>query len=113
MKKNCKNCIHKDFHERFKYLQADFDNYKKYVDKEREKFEKRANGELIRELLAVVDDLEIGFGYVSKDAARRGNLSKQVECRLVERFDVLRHAGPGRDTLILKDGRPVRSRFVG
>jgi len=43
---------------RLKYLQADFENYQKRVEKEREELLKRGNEELIMKLLSVVDDLE-------------------------------------------------------
>ena len=41
-----------------KYLQADFENYKKLVEKERENFIKFSNEKLIKELLTLIDDLE-------------------------------------------------------
>lgn len=69
----CEKCKYKDFYERFKYLQADFENYRKHVDKEKAKFEKRANGELIRELLAVVDDLESAIEKNKNKDAKEGN----------------------------------------
>jgi len=43
---------------RLKYLQADFENYQKRVEREREELLKRGNEELIMKLLSVVDDLE-------------------------------------------------------
>ena len=91
----CKNCKDKGFYERFKYLQADFDNYKKYVDKEKEKFKKHANGELIIELLAVVDDLKSAIEKnKSKDAKEGnamilGNLMAVLEKRGLKPIDAL------------------------
>ncbi len=41
-----------------KRIQADFDNYKKRVQRDREEFAKQANDKLISELLGFVDDLE-------------------------------------------------------
>ena len=43
---------------RLKYLQADFQNYQRRVEREREELVKRGNEELILKLLSVVDDLE-------------------------------------------------------
>jgi len=43
---------------RLKYLQADFENYQKRVEREREELVKRGNEELIVKLLSAVDDLE-------------------------------------------------------
>ncbi len=44
--------------EQLKYLQADFDNYKKRVLREREEFIRQANEKLIKELLVILDDFE-------------------------------------------------------
>jgi molecular chaperone GrpE len=41
-----------------KRIQADFDNYRKRVQRDREEYVKQANDKLISELLGVVDDLE-------------------------------------------------------
>jgi len=41
-----------------KRIQADFDNYKKRVQRDREEYIKQANDKLISELLGFVDDLE-------------------------------------------------------
>jgi molecular chaperone GrpE len=43
---------------RLKYLQADFQNYQRRVEKERGELVKRGNEELILKLLSVVDNLE-------------------------------------------------------
>jgi molecular chaperone GrpE len=44
--------------ERMQYLQADFENYKKHIDKKGEDAERRANEGLVSELLPVIDALE-------------------------------------------------------
>lgn len=44
--------------EKLKYLQADFDNYRKKFDKEREMIIKLANENLIKELIVILDDFE-------------------------------------------------------
>lgn len=41
-----------------KYMQAEFENYRKALDKEKTQFERLANERLVRELLAIVDDME-------------------------------------------------------
>ncbi|MBU3957501.1 MAG: nucleotide exchange factor GrpE [Nanoarchaeota archaeon] len=58
-------CNPKDFRaladelaERLKYLQADFDNYRKKFEKEKEKIIELANESLIKELLIILDDFE-------------------------------------------------------
>lgn len=42
-------------------LQAEFENYKKRVDKERSDFARCANQELVRKLLPVIDDFELAL----------------------------------------------------
>lgn len=44
--------------EKIKYLQADFDNYRKQFDKEKARITELANENLIKDLLAVLDDFE-------------------------------------------------------
>jgi len=46
---------------RLKYLQADFENYKKMVARERERYEKCATEALIKRLLPILDHLEAAF----------------------------------------------------
>jgi molecular chaperone GrpE len=41
-----------------KYLQADFDNYRKQFEKEREQIVKLANESLVKELIVILDDFE-------------------------------------------------------
>ncbi len=44
--------------EQLKYLQADFDNYRKNFEKEKQLIIKKANEDIIKELLSVIDGLE-------------------------------------------------------
>lgn len=56
-----------------KRIQADFDNYKKRVAREKEETVRCANDKLIAELLGVVDDLERATGSAGKgDVMRQG-----------------------------------------
>ena len=48
----------KDYLNRLKYLQADFENYKKRVDRELAEASQRSNEKLIANLLTIMDDLE-------------------------------------------------------
>ncbi len=50
-----------------RYLQADFDNYRKNFDKEKGCIIRLANESLIKELLVVVDDLERALSLIEKD----------------------------------------------
>jgi len=53
-----KNKLAEDYLSRLKYLQADFENYKKIAAREKEEFVKFANGALIIKLLDVYENLE-------------------------------------------------------
>ena len=55
-----------------KYLQADFDNYRKKFDKEKEDIIKLANENLIKELIVIVDDFEISLNEVNDEKTRKG-----------------------------------------
>ncbi len=50
-----------------KYLQADFDNYRKNFEKEKHCIIRLANEGIIKELLVVVDDLERALSLIEKD----------------------------------------------
>jgi len=63
---------------RLKYLQADFENYQKRIEREREELVKRGNEELILKLLNVVDDLERAV-EASKSPSDKEVLASGVE----------------------------------
>ena len=52
---------------RLKYLQADFENYKKMVARERKTFEMKATETLIRNLLPIIDSFEIAIELAKKN----------------------------------------------
>ena len=56
-----KTALADEYLSRLKYLQADFENYKKMVAREREMYEQCATEELIKRLLPIIDALEAGF----------------------------------------------------
>jgi len=68
-----------------KYLQADFDNYRKNFERERENIVRLANEGLISDLLVVVDDFERALSIMKdgkdKDGVKMvyGNLIKILE----------------------------------
>lgn len=51
-------------------LQAEFENYKKRVDKEKEEFVKFANADFIQKLLIVIDTFEIALRHKVEDKER-------------------------------------------
>ena len=56
-----KTALADDYLSRLKYLQADFENYKKMVARERAVHEMRATEALIKRLLPIIDALEIAI----------------------------------------------------
>ncbi|MHA1231452.1 MAG: nucleotide exchange factor GrpE [Candidatus Helarchaeota archaeon] len=52
------NKRYEELFERFQRVQADFENYKKYLEKEKQEAIKYASGQLIRQLLNIIDDFE-------------------------------------------------------
>ena len=59
-----------DYLSRLKYLQADFENYKKTVAREREMYEMRATEELTKSLLPLIDNLEIAIASAKQNEDR-------------------------------------------
>ena len=62
-------------HERLnqlKYLQADFDNYRKRFDKEKESIIQLANENLIKELLIILDDFERALQSAEDGVSKEG-----------------------------------------
>jgi len=59
-----------DLFSRLQYLQADFENYKKRVERDKEAFVKFANEELIVKLLPVIDDFERALTSLKDEEAK-------------------------------------------
>ncbi|MEA2033091.1 MAG: nucleotide exchange factor GrpE [Euryarchaeota archaeon] len=59
-----------DYLSRLKYLQADFENYKKTVARGREMYEMRATEELTKSLLPLIDNLEIAIASAKQNEDR-------------------------------------------
>jgi molecular chaperone GrpE len=57
---------------RLQYLQADFDNYRKSLEREREQAIQLAAESLIRDLLPVLDDLDRALPSLSSEKNREG-----------------------------------------
>jgi len=59
-----------DYLSQLKYLQADFENYKKMVAREREMYEMCATEELTKSLLPLIDNLEIAIASAKQNEGR-------------------------------------------
>lgn len=78
-------------YDRFLRLYAEFENYKKRIEKEKEELVKFANEDLIKELLPVIDNLEMALEQA--EASDQGALKKGVELTLQQFLSVLRKFG--------------------
>jgi len=85
----------KSLHERLLYLQADFENFKKIKNKEKQDLLKFGNEVLIKELLPVVDNLERALDHASKTDDIKG-IQEGVGMVLNEFLKVLERAGVSR-----------------
>lgn len=58
-----------DYLAQLKYLQADFENYRKRIDREMRDVEDFSTSSLVRRLLPVIDDLDLAIATAGKDAS--------------------------------------------
>lgn len=82
----------KDYLNRLMYLQADFENYKKRVDKEIHEAVQRSNERLITNLLGVVEELEIAIESGKKTENKKA-LMEGVEMVLKKLYATLGQEG--------------------
>jgi len=82
-----------DISQRNLYLLADFENYKRQMDKRLQSEIEHANEKLLRDLLTIVDDLERAITTIKNDDDRKGlllvynnlmNLLKKYEVQRIE-----------------------------
>lgn len=83
----------KEYWERLLRLQADFDNTRKRLDKERQDFVKFANEGLILELLNVLDDLERTVELAQTQHQDLAVFLKGVEMILAHLYEMLKEHG--------------------
>ena len=77
---------------RLKYLQADFENFKKRTQKEMTEVAKYSNLNLISELLPIVDEFEYAI-EAGKQSDNKKGITKGVEMILKKLYEVLRKQG--------------------
>ncbi|MCJ7613925.1 nucleotide exchange factor GrpE [Candidatus Bathyarchaeota archaeon] len=88
-----------DYLRRLKYLQADFENYRKRTERQVKELTDRCNEKLVAEILCFIDDLEraLDYGRESADgsALLKGvemihqNLTRMLEKEGLERIDAV------------------------
>lgn len=72
---------------RLKYLQADFDNYRKNFEKEKEHIINLANEALVKELLVIVDEFEHALKTMKEESDRKGvELIQKNFLKILERY---------------------------
>ena len=71
-----------------KYLQADFDNYRKRFEKEKEQIIKLANEALIKELIVILDDFDAAIKVLPEGENKKGLLALKKKF-----FDILTNQG--------------------
>src|ERR1041384_3676568 len=88
---------HEEAREKLLWMAADFDNYKKRALKEKEEFLKFSHSGLLKEFLAVVDNLERALAHSSKPGekpeASAAGLREGVELTLRQFHNLLQKHG--------------------
>ena len=74
----------KETHERLLRVSADFENYKKRSTREMEEFRKYANQSLLKEMLSVVDNLELAINSSNDDKKADKTLIEGLNLTLTE-----------------------------
>jgi molecular chaperone GrpE len=83
----------KEYWEKILRLQADFDNTRKRLEKEKQDFLKFANEGLIAELLNILDDLERTVGLAQSQHQDLQAFLKGVEMILAHLYEMLKEYG--------------------
>jgi len=79
----------KELREMLQRVQADFENYRKRVEKEKEQFAATASSLIIKQLLPVVDNFEAAL----KNKSSNAEFAKGIEMIYAQLFSVLESAG--------------------
>jgi len=85
---------HKETHDRLLRVTADFENYKKRMSREMEDFRKYANQSLLKEVLSVVDHIELAIQAANSASGADQrmveglNLTLKELLRILEKFNV-------------------------
>lgn len=81
-----------EFKDRLLRMTAEFDNYRKRVDRERRELSEAASADLIRDLLPIIDDLERALAAASGTASDSA-LAKGIELTHRQLIEQLRRRG--------------------
>ncbi len=100
-----------DYLNRLKYLQADFENYKKRASKEKDETIQYGNRRLILELLPVLDELECAT-EAAKECSDKAFL-EGVQMTLNKLYNILKKEGVSKIEAVGKPFDPNRHEAVG
>lgn len=98
---NAEQAKSKEYLDRLKYLQADFENYRRRVEKEFQEITQRSNEKLISNLLGIMDELEIAL-ETGRNTENAGAILEGVEmihkklCATLEREGLTRIEAVGK-----------------
>lgn len=74
-------------------VQAEFENYKKRVERDRENLVKNANKDLILEILPIIDNFEMALQTYDGSTEELPEFAKGIELIYSQLIDVLKRAG--------------------
>jgi len=72
--------------EQYKYLKADFENFRKMVEREREEVIKSANKKIIEDILEILDDLENAIKKTNEDESKGFRIIRNKLLRILENY---------------------------
>lgn len=96
---------------RLKYMQADFENYRKRTEKEMREIEENSSKGLVLRLLSVLDELDLAVKHASDDAGRT-ELQEGIEMVRKNMYSVLESAGLRRIDSVGKPFDPSKHEAV-
>ena len=82
-----------DLYDRLLRKQAEFDNYKKRIERERSEYVQYASAELIRELLNALDSFDLAIHNASSDSAASDNMLRGLDLIYKQFQDTLARFG--------------------
>jgi len=96
---------------RLKYMQADFENYRKRTEKEMGEIEENSSKGLVLRLLSVLDELDLAVKHASDDASRT-DLQEGIEMVRKNMYSALESAGLRRIDSVGKPFDPSKHEAV-
>ncbi|MGD0145283.1 MAG: nucleotide exchange factor GrpE [Nitrososphaerales archaeon] len=96
---------------RLKYMQADFENYRKRTEKEMREIEENSSKDLVLRLLSVLDELDLAVKHARDDVGRT-ELHEGIEMVQKNMYSALESAGLRRIDPVGKPFDPLKHEAV-